>query len=157
MTIKRQPAEDIGNQANNQSVQAKPLTDVAPTRFKGVGRPAKLVMPPMPLMPMSSVEQDIFNYFIDAYNEQFPDLTPVDQLTLFLAGIEFVKYLRVAREELETGKVITMSRQHPGVNMRALLDQLSVTRKARTAHTKPDEDPEAKELREFFMGMSTKK
>lgn len=104
-------------------------------------------------MPFAPVEQELFDFFMDAYREQYPDLTPTDNLMLYLAGIEWIKYLRVAREELETGKVITMSRQHPGVQMRALLDQLSVTRRARQARGKPEEDPEAQELRDFFLGL----
>lgn len=157
MTTRKQPTENGEKRADNQTVVARPITSVEPARPKAVGRPAKLARPEMPEMPMSETEHKLFNYFLDAYNEQFDDLTPVDQLTLFLAAIEFIKYLRVAREELETGKVISMARQHPGTNMRALLDQLSVTRKARTAGKKSDEDEGAKELRDFFMGMSTPK
>lgn len=102
-------------------------------------------------MPMTEVEQNLFDFFLAAYKDQYPDLTPTDQLTLHLAALEYIKYLRVVREELETHKVISMARQHPGVNMRALLDQLSVTRKARTARGQKPEDEEARELREFFM------
>jgi hypothetical protein len=136
-----------------QTFKVKPLTKTEPPKERGAGRPPKLVMPDMPLLPMTEPEQALFDYFLEAYKQQYPDLTPTDLLMLWLAGIEFIKYIRVVAEELETGKVISMARQHPGVQMRALLDQLSVTRKARTAG-KQQEDPEAAELREFFMGMS---
>jgi hypothetical protein len=79
-------------------------------------------------------------------------MVPTDYLILHLAGLEYIKYLRVVAEELETGKVISMARQHPGVNMRALLDQLSVTRKARTSRGQKEEDSDAQEIRDFFMG-----
>lgn len=102
-------------------------------------------------MPMTDTEQALFDYFMFAYKDQYPDMVPTDYLLLHLAGLEYIKYLRVVAEELETGKVISMARQHPGVNMRALLDQLSVTRKARTARGKTEEDPAATELRDFFM------
>lgn len=143
---KSAPTENL-----SQSLHVHPLTQTEPIKKTGAGRPAKLVMPPMPLMPMTEVEQGLFDFFQAAYKEQFPDLTPTDLLMLYLAGLEFVKYMRVVAEELETGKVISMARQHPGVNMRALLDQLSVTRKARVAKGKPEEDEDAIELRNFFM------
>ena len=149
--VKRKPAEDIGEKADNQSVQARPITSTRQPINRKVGRPEKLIMPDMPALAFTAAEQPIFDFFIAAYNEQYPDLTATDQLTLFLAGIEFIKYIRVAQEELETGKVITMSRQHPGVNYRALLDQLSVTRKSRIAKTNPTEDEDALALKEFFM------
>ena len=105
-------------------------------------------------MPMTDVEQDLFDYFMASYKEQYPDMVPTDHLLLHLAALEYIKYLRVVAEELKTGRVISMARQHPGVNMRALLDQLSVTRKARTMRNKPDEDPDSKDLRDFFMSLS---
>lgn len=145
------------NENASQSLIVHPLTAVETPKERGVGRPAKLVMPDLPKMPMTDVEQGLFDYFMAAYKEQYPDMVPTDHLLLHLAGLEYIKYLRVVAEELETGKVISMARQHPGVNMRALLDQLSVTRKARTTGRKPEEDPEARELREFFMDMSTPK
>lgn len=128
-----------------QTFSTKPLNTV-PTEKK-VGRPPKLVMPDLPQMPMTDGEQAMFDFWIAAFKEQYPDLVPTDHLLLYLAGLEFIKYLRVIAEELETGKVISMARQHPGVNMRALLDQLSVTRKARTTG-KPSEDETTKETRE---------
>lgn len=121
-----------------------------------MGRPKKLTMPPIPQMAMNEVEQPLFDYFMQSYQEQYPDLLPTDLLLLYLAGLEFIKYLRVVAEELESGKVMSMARQHPGISMRALLDQLSVTRRARTQRAKPDDDEEAKEIREFFLQMSSR-
>jgi hypothetical protein len=140
----------------SQAVLVRPLTETEPVKSRGAGRPARLTMPDLPKMPMTEPEQALFDYFMDAYKQQYPDMVPTDLLILHLAALEYIKYLRVVAEELETGKVISMARQHPGVNMRALLDQLSVTRKART-QGKKEEDPDARELREFFMGMSNTK
>ncbi len=120
------------------TLDARPLDDVIPIK-RGVGRPKKLAPPPRPVMQLAPLEQDMLDYFIQEYTSLYPDLTPADHLLLFLAGLEYIKYLRIIQEELETGKVISMARQHPGTNMRALLDMLSVTRKTRK--TKPDEDP----------------
>lgn len=140
MTEKRLPAQ--------QSTTAKPLLP-PPPKEKKVGRPPKLQMPDLPSMPMEPHEQEMFDYWMAAFKEEHPDLTPTDHLLLHLAGLEYIKYLRVIAEELETGKVISMARQHPGVNMRALLDQLSVTRKARTSGSSgKDEDETAKQTRE---------
>lgn len=142
---------------SNQALSVRPLTDTEPTKSRRAGRPENLVMPPLPKMSMTDVEQDLFDFFMESYKRQYPDMVPTDHLLLHLAGLEYIKYLRVVAEELETGKVISMARQHPGVNMRALLDQLSVTRKARTATKKPDEDPDAEELRRFLMSMGKPK
>ncbi len=113
-------------------------------------------MPPLPAMKMTPLEQDLYDYFLASYQQEYPDLSSTDHLHLHLAAVEYVKYLRVIGYELESGQVITMSRQHPGVQMRALLDQLSVTRKARTAGRKPEEDPDAKKLQDFLMGLSAR-
>jgi hypothetical protein len=58
-----------------------------------------------------------------------------------------------SQNELSTGELITMARQHSGVQMRALLDMLSVTRKARTAGKK-EEDPQLVEARKALLGLS---
>lgn len=155
VTMRNNTPEQTKNETP-QAILVKPLT-LTERKPAKVGRPAKLTMPPLPQMPMTAVEQGLFDYFMSAYQEQYPDLTSTDLLLLHLAALEYIKYLRVVAEELETGKVISMARQHPGVNMRALLDQLSVTRKARTARAKPEEDDDARDLREFFMSMSNKK
>lgn len=156
-TSRRKTNPDQPTNETSQALIVKPLTEAAPTKLRSVGRPAKLEMPPLPRMPMEPVEERLFEYFMESYKEQYPDMVPTDHLILHLAALEYVKYLRVVAEELETGKVISMARQHPGVNMRALLDQLSVTRKARTARGQKEEEPEARELREFFMGMPKRK
>lgn len=148
--IKKERADN----ETSQSLIVRALTEAEAPRNKTVGRPARLEMPALPRMPMEEVERDLFDYFMASYKEQYPDMVPTDHLILHLAALEYIKYLRVVAEELETGRVISMARQHPGVNMRALLDQLSVTRKARTLRSKPDEDPNAAELRDFFLEMS---
>lgn len=139
-----------------QALQARPLTIAAVTKPRSVGRPEKLVMPPLPEMKLTDLERDLFDFFMESYKQQYPDMVPTDHILLHLAALEYIKWLRIIAEELETGRVISQARQHPAVNMRGLLDQLSVTRKARTTGRKPEEDPEARELREFFLGMSAK-
>ena len=151
----RTPSEKK-NPASNPTAKltAKPLTTLQPTTPKSAGRPAKLEMPPLPEMPMTDVEKPLFDFFIAAYRAEYPDLNATDNILLHLAALEYIKWLRIIAEELETGTVISMARQHPGVNMRALLDQLSVTRKARTAGKKEADSDDEKELKDFFMSMS---
>jgi hypothetical protein len=151
--ISRQPYE-IPTARDRSQITAKPLTETMPAKPAKKGRPFNLVMPDLPKMEMSTVEQGLFDYFMAAYNTEYPDLTPTDHLILHLAGLTYIKYLRVIAEELATGKVISMARQHPGIELRGLLDQLSVTRKARTRN-KPATSEEEAELREFFMSMSS--
>lgn len=107
------------------------------------GRKKKPAMPTLPTLEMTEFEREWFTYFRDVYQAEYPDLTDADKLLLFLAAIEFIKYLRVAGAELATGEVISQARQHPGTQMRALLDQLSVTRKARQRQPKEEDDPNA--------------
>jgi len=125
-----------------------------PSRQRGVGRPPSLVMPDLPKMPLTTLEQSLYDFFMAAYQSEYPDLSPTDRIILHLAGLTYIKYLRVLAEEFETGHIITMSRQHPGTELRGLLDQLSVTRKARTARSKPEEDEAGQELKDYFLSMS---
>ena len=133
----------------------KPITSVEQVKNKTAGRPARLEMPPLPKMQMTEVEQDLFNYFLESYKQEYPDLIPTDYIHLHLAAVLYIETLRVMAWELEEGRVISQARQHPLVQMRATLDQLSVTRRARVAHTKQDESDEEKELKDFFLSLST--
>lgn len=117
------------------------------------GRPRKPVRPPLPAFPMTELEQQWYDYFIACYTEEYKDLTNSDHTILMMAGVEFIKYLRIQAWELENNQTISMARQHPGVQMRALLDQLSVTRKARKADKNPADDA-LKEAREMLLGLS---
>src|SRR5258708_19834780 len=152
--ITGQPAKDIGPQADHQAMHARPLEAAPQKSGRPVGRPAKMEMPALPELALNPVEQDLLDYFLWAYHTEFPDLKPTDNLILFLAAVEWIKYLRMIREELETGKLVTMSRQHPGVSLRGLLDQLSVTRKARTSHSTPPESDEARDRKSTRLNSS---
>jgi hypothetical protein len=146
----------VAQERRDPAINAQALHALPPTK-KTRGRPKKREMPALPNMPMSESERAIFEFWMEEFKAEHPDLSGTDELLLFLAGIEFIKYLRVQAEELETGKVISMARQHPGVNMRALLDQLSVTRKARTQGSKPSEtDEKSREAKDFLMGFSSR-
>lgn len=100
-------------------------------------------MPPLPRFELSAYEQEWFDYFFAVHQQEYPDLTEADRLLLLLADIEFIKYLRVAGEELASGEVISQARQHPGTQMNALLDRLAATRKARQKQPREEADPNA--------------
>ena len=108
---------------------------------KTTGRPKKLVLPPefqQLLDAMSDIEREHYEFFIAAHVKQYPDFNDIDRLWLRLMAIEYIKTLRMMVEELESGQLVTMSRQHPGVQMRAYADMLSVTRKQRGKAEKDD-------------------
>jgi hypothetical protein len=111
------------------------------------GRPKKLTLPgefQQMLDAMSELEQEHYHFYIAAHEKLYPDLTEVDRLILRLAACDYIKALRMNAEELESGQLLTMSRQHPGVQMRAWMDMLSVTRKQRGKAE--DKDPFADKL-----------
>lgn len=153
-----QPTRNPHAQAPRQRPEAKPETlHVAPVSSglpTRIGRPRKLKAPPPPAFEMSAFEQTWYQYFLDAHLEEYPDLTNTDRILLMLAACEFVKYIRIVQNELSTGELITMARQHSGTQMRALLDMLSVTRKARQGGKGGEEDPVLKQAREALMGLS---
>lgn len=107
------------------------------------GRPPKPKMPPLPRFELSAFEQEWFDYFFAVFQAEYQDMTESDRLLLFLASIEFIKYLRVAGEELASGEVISQARQHPGTQLNALLDRLATTRKARQKQPREEFDPNA--------------
>lgn len=130
-----------------------PLSQAAETAVgRKPGRPRKSEMPPMPALQVTPLEKQMYDYFISAYLEEYPDLTPSDKILLQLAAIEYIKYHRVAAQELESGQVISMARQHPYTQMRGLLDSMAVTRKQRKRDGSDDttaSETQAK-LRELF-------
>jgi aryl carrier-like protein len=135
------------------SFKVEPLLFPAQLAEKRNGRPRKRKMPPLPqeiLDGMSELEQEHYTYFIESYQAQYPDLTDADQIALVQAGLEYINTLRVQAKQLKTGEVISMARQHPGVQLRAWLDLLSVTRKQR----KPNDKQEEAELKNWFTGLS---
>jgi hypothetical protein len=123
------------------------------------GRPKKLVMPPMPeelLGGLTDLERQHFQFFIDAYQHDYPAMSPSDCLCLYQAGIEYVNLLRVQAMQLTSKQVLSMARQHPGVQLRQWLDQMACTRKARTAGKSPSrEDEDRASLREVLKGLSS--
>jgi hypothetical protein len=120
---------------------------------KKAGRKPKPKLPAVPSLQMSDLEQQWFEFFIQSHRNEYPDMTDTDQIHLILAAISFINSLRVHQQELQSGQVISMARQHPANQMRAELDLLSFTRKARTAG-KQSEDPALKDIKDKLLGLS---
>jgi hypothetical protein len=120
-----------------------------------IGRPPKPKMPPPPNFKMLPYEQDWYDYHFDAYCAEYPDLTDTDKITLMMASVEFVKYLRMAQQEMEHEELVSQARQHPLTQYRALMDQLSVTRKARQAAKAGKDNEETEEARKFLLKLSS--
>lgn len=109
---------------------------------KRPGRPRKPAEnPPLPTLELNAAETALFDDFQATVLKEYPDITRLDKYILYLAAIEYIKYVRMGQDELKTGQLITMSRQHPGTQFARLIDMLSVSRKARQkAKPEPDED-----------------
>lgn len=104
----------------------------SPTQLeKRTGRKPKLKFPPLPaeiLNAMTEVERQHFDYFIEAIKAD-NKLRPSDFIGLYAAGLEYVAYLRLQASQMASGELVTMSRQHPGVQLRAWLDTMSFSRR----------------------------
>lgn len=110
------------------------------TRTPKLGRPRKrLDAPPLPTLELTTDESVLFDDFQQTVLDEYPDITRLDRYLLYLAAIEYIKYVRMGQDELKTGMLITMSRQHPGTQFARLIDMLSVSRKARQ-RVKPEQD-----------------
>jgi len=106
----------------------------------------------MPVLPLNNEERILFDGFMNDFLEAYPDLNSSDYRLLWLAGVKYLQFLRLLKVELESGHLLSISRQHPAIEMRSLLDQLSVTRRARS-RTQKEEDPDAEELRSVLLSL----
>lgn len=114
------------------------------------GRPRKLKYPSLPqeiFDGMTELEREHFDFFVNAHLEQYPDMIATDHLALHMAALDYISLLRMQASQLQTGQLVSMARQHPGVQLRAWMDSMSVTRKARGPVNKKGEDEAAEFLR----------
>jgi hypothetical protein len=130
------------------------LDQAAPTRPARARRPKMPALPQALLDGMSELEKEHFYFFLDAYQQDYPSMKPTDIICLHQAALEYINTLRVQAKQLASGEVISMARQHPGVQMRAWLDMMDVTRKARTKGKTSDESDEAKQVKEALKALS---
>jgi hypothetical protein len=136
----------------SDSIRVIKLERASDTSAPKRGRPKKLTFPALPQEiydGMTELEREHFEFFINAHLEQYPDLLPTDYIALYSAGMEYIAYLRMQASQLATGQLVSMARQHPGVQLRAWMDSLSVTRKQRGPASKKDD-----EAAEFLKALS---
>lgn len=137
-------------QPDSETTKVIKLIDRAAGPAPKRGRPKKNAMPALPLAlleSMTDLEREHFHFFIAAIEELYPDLNKLDRLLVRLMACSYIALLRMEAAQMESGQLVTMSRQHPGVQLRAWMDLLSVTRKQRG---KVDKDDEAAEFLKTF-------
>lgn len=141
-----------------EGLSVVPLTTPRQLR-RASGRPRKLEMPPLPeemFEGMTELEQQHFTFFVEAYQKDYPQMSPSDCLCLHQAALEYINLLRVQATQLRKREVISMARQHPGVQLRQWLDQMACTRKARTAGKAPTaEDEDRASLKRALSALSS--
>lgn len=106
------------------------------------GRPRNLKYPALPaeiMESMTDLEREHFEYFIAAIKAD-NKLRPSDYIGLYAAALEYVAYLRLQASQIASGQLVTMSRQHPGVQLRAWLDTMSFSRRKGTSGEKAESD-----------------
>lgn len=110
---------------------------------KTMGRPKKLQAPAIPDFKLKDGEAEIYAYFIQAMQEDYPNMRNSDLLMLPLVAAEYIKYLRLVGKELSSGELVTMSRQHPGSMLARFMSQvLATTRQQRVKNEKPQDEDE---------------
>lgn len=130
-------------------VRLERAQDATPRR----GRPRKLEMPPLPqelLDGFTALERQHFEFFIEAMKADYRIEKPSDMLALHMAACEYINLLRVNATSAASGEVITAARQHPGVQLRAWLDSMSTTRRARRSE---GSDADSSEQQEWAAAM----
>ena len=137
----------------NPAIDLEPIHVLKTPEYRtGPGRRPK-PHPAMPDLELDDAERALFDGFMLDFLEAFPDLSDPDYRMLWMAGTRYIAGLRLIKYEMKTGRTISMARQHPLVEMRALLDQLSVTRKARTSKGQ-QEDPDSADLKRALLALS---
>ena len=138
-------------------LRVRPLNTPSKEEEVKRGRKQKRKVPSLPqeiLDGMTELEQEWFHFFVDGLKDENPDLTDTDQILVLFAGIEMINMLRLDQKQLSSGELISMARQHPGVQFRSLIDLLSVSRKARKNGKSQATQDESDELAKKLIGMA---
>lgn len=120
-----------------------PSLKALPTEKKGPGRPRGKTPPPPIDFQFEPVERHWYDWIVQSIQDEHPDLTNFDKCLLPLIGVEFIKYLRVATDEVKSKTVISQARQHPATNFARMVDMLSVSRKQRQKLPKTETEEES--------------
>lgn len=105
------------------------------------GRPKNIELePPLPVFVVTPEEQMLMEWAMAKWRADY-ELKDSDLLLLPLCAAELVKYYRLIAQELQSGSLVTMSRQHPGAMFARFMSQLlGTTRTNRQKNAKPDDD-----------------
>lgn len=118
-------------------INVTPLSTASIPRPPRVGRPSKLVMPPLPqeiLDGMKPIEIAHFEFFRDGYLEAYVNKygkqpTPTAQICIVQASLDYINLLRLQAEQMKSGNLVSQARQHPGVQVRAWLQSIGLQEK----------------------------
>jgi hypothetical protein len=149
-------AERKSPSSKSETLKVIPLTAPLEQPAKP-GRKPKRKIPPLPqeiMDGMTDIEQQHFEFFVESVLAENPDLRGTDFIFVNLAGLDYINTLRLEVQQLSSGELVTMSRQHPGVQFRAWIDMLSVSRKARQGG-KSQESEEKANTRAMLLGLSS--
>jgi hypothetical protein len=124
---------------------------------KKAGRPKRIKMPPLPLEvweAMSQLEQEWFEFFVDAYRQDYPGMSPTDEMCLVQAALENVHLLRKHATMFSEGKLLTQGRQDPSQTLLRWLDMMDCTRKARMKN-QPKTDDDKQQMADLLKRLSS--
>lgn len=120
------------------------------------GRPKKPSLPAIPgevYENLSAIEKEHFDYLVNALKRELPNISPLEQICVLLAAMEYINTLRLEVEQLKTGRLVTMSRQHPAMQFRAWIDAALKRHKNKTPKENEDEK-NRNEFRDALLGLS---
>lgn len=141
-----QPSPDARKARARDALSVLSVTPLAePSQLEPIrrGRKPRLEMPPMPKAVfdgMTPLEQEHYRFFVESITQDYAIRKPSDLVALHMAALEYINLLRVQASQLASGEIMTAARQHPGVQLRAWLDSMSTTRRARKETVNPEEE-----------------
>src|SRR6266571_1330447 len=107
---------------------------------------------PVPRLVLTEDEKRLKDAFIATYKRDYSDLTPSDLIILELASQQYILALRLADSDIRNSTFTLNSRFHPLNQMRGLLADAGLNRKARIASNQPGSEDEA-DLKEALMAL----
>ncbi|GHO55498.1 hypothetical protein [Ktedonobacter robiniae] len=135
---------------SNPPMNVTPMSEASETKKRGRGRPANLEMPPVPqaiLDGMTELEQAHFEHFRDAYTEackkRYGKITPTAEIGIVQAALDYIHLWRMQIEQIQTGKLVSQARQHPGTSLRAWLQSAGLQEKDMMEPAKQEDEKSA--------------
>lgn len=114
-------------------------------------------MPPLPqeiYEGMSDLERQHFDFFVEAFMHELPDPSPIEIICVRMGALDYINSLRLQVEQLRSGQLVTMSRQHPAVQLRAWIDA-ALRRRKQGGKELTQEQEERASLKSVLLGLSS--